>query len=103
MLGKLRSEGVEIRNKGIQQVKNQQMLSSWIEEYNDWNRRIIETLSRLSTGKAAWFETLDTFSATPISYPYIVNENHRMFLNVFTEKLRRLDMLLRDYLDIPQG
>ena len=55
-------------------------------------------LAKISEGTANWLKTLDT---APEPLGVFINEEHRRYVRVLNEKLKRLDKLLQKYLDLP--
>ncbi len=96
----LRTEGVQTRNKG-QKIGQTSLVRAWIEAYEDWNHRVIGSLSKLSKSQADWFETLDIVPRSGLILQTSDSE-HQKYFNIFCEKLRRLDKILRGYLHIAQ-
>jgi hypothetical protein len=98
-LAKLRTEGVALRNSG-ERIMDLGDLPAWIDSYRDWDERVLDVLGRLSKGKSEWLRTLNRM---PIhKFQNILNAEHELYLNVFEEKLRRLDTILRQYLELPE-
>jgi len=93
----LRTEGVALRNTG-EGLKDISAIPEWVENYKEWDKRVIDTLSKLSEGKAEWLRTLNRMPVR--KFPYL-NDDHALYLNVFEEKLKRLESLLGMYLDLP--
>lgn len=96
-LAELRTEGVKLRNFGTG-IKDPSTLSKWIKDYIEWDKTVIKTLSKLSKAQAGWFTTLDRM---PLNvFPTTLNSEHSRYLNIFEEKLKRLDKVLRSYLNL---
>jgi hypothetical protein len=97
-LGKLRSEGVDLRNKGMG-LQTAARVKRWHKQYDQWDVQMLSELAKISPGKAAWLKTLDKFIWTDPREGFVNDEHHRI-INVFNEKLRRLDGILKSYLNI---
>jgi len=96
-LAELRTEGVELRNFGTR-LPNPSALSKWIDDYTEWDRTVIKILGKLSKAQAAWFTTLDRMPLH--TFQNVINGEHSRYLNIFEEKLKRLDIVLRSYLNL---
>lgn len=96
-LAELRTAGVKLRNSGTG-LTDPNALSKWINDYTEWDKTVIKTLGKLSKAQAGWFTTLDRM---PLHvFQNIINSEHRRYLNIFEEKLKRLDLVLRSYLNL---
>jgi hypothetical protein len=98
---KMRQAGVELRNKGMR-LSSENEVPEWISSYEKWDTEMLMRLGRLDKEKAEWLRTLGTLPPSLMSYPYTYSDKHLLYLRVFTEKLDRLDTILRKYLDLPQ-
>jgi hypothetical protein len=98
VLAKLRTEGVALRNFGAS-LTDLTTLPSWIEQYQEWDGKVLNMLSKLSKGKAEWFRTLNRLPRYQFSNT--LNSEHVRYLGIFEEKLKRLELILGQYLDLP--
>lgn len=96
-LALMRTEGVKLRNSG-NQLTDQHLLANWQNDYIAWNEDVMKKLNHLSKGKAEWFRTLDKMPINPGRK--VLNSEHLRYLSIFDEKLSRLDLILRQYLNI---
>jgi hypothetical protein len=97
-LAKLRTEGVDLRNFG-ERLTDLTALPEWIARYNEWDTKVLSTLSKLSKGKSEWLRTLNRMPLH--QFPNTINTEHARYLNVFEEKLKRLEIILGQYLKLP--
>jgi hypothetical protein len=88
---------VKLRNFG-ERLTDINVLSNWINDYAEWDKTVIKILSKLSKAQAAWFTTLDRMPFR--TFQNIMNSEHNRYLNIFEEKLKRLDMVLRAFLNL---
>ena len=96
-LAELRTEGVKLRNFGTG-LTDSNALSKWINDYTEWDKTVIKTLGKLSKAQAGWFTTLDRMPLH--TFQNVINGEHNRYLNIFEEKLKRLDIVLRSYLNL---
>jgi len=96
-LAESRTEGVKLRNYGAG-LTDPNAISKWIDDYTEWDKTVIKTLSKLSKAQAAWFTTLDRMPLH--AFQNVINGEHNRYLNIFEEKLKRLDIVLRSYLNL---
>ena len=99
-LGSLRTEGVALRNKGMSLI-DKIGLSSWIQDFHNWDGKVLNTIQQASPDKAEWFRTLDRFQG--LNYPNALSQDHVRFLRIFDEKLRRLDIIIRENIGLPKA
>ncbi len=97
-LAKLRTEGVALRNSGAS-LADLAALPSWIENYREWDDKVLNMLGKLSKGKSEWLRTLNRLPRYQFSNT--LNSEHARYLGIFEEKLRRLELILGQYLDLP--
>ena len=97
-LAKLRTEGVALRNTG-ELLTNITALPDWIDSYRDWDAKVLNTLGKLSKGKAEWLRTLNRMPLYQFSN--VLNAEHARILRIFEEKLKRLEIILGQYLNLP--
>ncbi len=97
-LARLRTEGVALRNSG-ESLTDSATLPSWIEDYRQWEDQVLKTLGKLSKGKSEWLKTLNRLP--PYEFSHTLNSEHTRYLRVFEEKLKRLESILGQYLDLP--
>lgn len=99
-LAKLRTAGVKERNSGAN-VSNQDQLGAWIKQYEIWNAKMLRLAKKLSPGTADWLTTLDTMPLVPPIAPKVwVDDEHLRYARVWSEKLQRLDIVLRKHLGL---
>jgi hypothetical protein len=58
-LARLRTKGVEIRNRGIREIDTEQKWDAWRNEASNWNNDVIEALRKNNEADAEWFSVLD--------------------------------------------
>jgi len=97
-LGEDRTKGVRLRNS-LLAITTREEMDGVITRYNDWDAVMLETLALFSPGESAWLRTLDRM---PVAFGNFISDDHRRYVGVMNEKLRRLDMVLRKYLEIPK-
>jgi hypothetical protein len=97
-LAKLRTEGVALRNYGSG-LTDLAALPSWIDSYREWDDKVLNMLGKLSKGKSEWLRTLNRLPHYQFSHT--LNTEHARYLGIFEEKLRRLELILGQYLDLP--
>jgi hypothetical protein len=93
-LTKLRKAGIELRNSGIS-LSSPAELDSWLNEFETWNVQVLKLIRKLSKVRAGIIETLGNLPRG--GYPNAINDVHRLKLNVFDEKLKRLQTFLEEY------
>ena len=96
-LAQLRTSGVRLRNDGSR-LTDPNSLSKWINDYTNWDKAVLKTLGRLSKGKSEWLRTLDKMPTN--LGRRVIDSEHLRYLSIFDEKLIRLDMILRQYLNL---
>ena len=96
-LAELRTEGVKLRNFGTG-IADPNALSKWINDYTEWDKTVIKTVGKLSKAQAAWFTTLDRMPLH--NFQNTLNSEHSRYLNIFEEKLKRLDIVLKSHLNL---
>lgn len=96
ILGELRSEGVRIRNAWVR-LDDPDDLPDFQAIYEDWNERMLTTIRSLSPGQASWLRTLDRWRW---QHSRGLNNDHLRYLNIIDEKLRRLDIVMKQYLSL---
>jgi hypothetical protein len=97
-LAKLRTEGVALRNTG-ERLASIADLHTWIDNYRNWDTKVLNILGKLSKGKAEWLRTLNRMPLYKFSN--VLDSEHARFLRILEEKLRRLEIILGQYLDLP--
>lgn len=97
-LAQLRTSGVALRNSG-EQLKDINALTMWIEGYRVWDKNVLDMLGRLSKAKSEWLRTLNRMPQ--YRFQNILNDEHALYLNIFEEKLKRLESILESYLNLP--
>jgi hypothetical protein len=101
-LNQLRNDGYLLRNKGISKLKRSAQVKMWIAEFEQWNADMLLELGKLDEDKAEWLRLLGNLPESHMKYPRIVNFDHRLNLEIFDEKLLRLDKVLEDYRNLPK-
>lgn len=91
-LAKARTEGVILRNDGIG-VEDILDAKNWIEAFDQWDKRIIATISSFSKTEGEKFKVINRFNLTPGNLPTRIPAHNRK-LNVLEEKLARLEALI---------
>jgi hypothetical protein len=96
-LSALRSEGVEIRNRG--QHRSRDDLPGWIAETERWLQNVLTAISAIDEADAEWFRTLD---AVPTARVVVIPtaDAERRHIKAFNEhdyRLVRLDQLIQRY------
>jgi len=94
-LSMIRKEGVELRNFGNNQVKDNDAVLSWIKDYSIWDKKMIDKVKELSKAEAGQLETLDRFMLQQRLSD--VNFEHSKYLSMLNEKLTRLYNFIHDY------
>jgi hypothetical protein len=87
-LGELRAVGIEHRNKGTT-LLSESTMKKWREEQISWEHEVLSVLKDLSTEDYESFRYLDLFTKQR-PFPSAVNAEHRLYLQVYDEKLQRL-------------
>ncbi len=95
VLGELRAKGIVHRNSGSALLSNESM-EKWREEQLAWENEVLGALKELSTVDFENFRVLGLMR-NPRPFPYAINNKHRLFLQVYDEKLRRLDEIMKKY------
>ena len=92
-LAKLRTEGVDLRNRCVPLAMS---LSEWIAECQGWTGRVIETIKKISQADAEWFKTLD---AVPPPRLFLESSNPAQILTyrVHDFYLVKLEELIKKY------
>lgn len=91
-LAQLRTEGVEIRNRGSRGLSDEDRLR-WYEEVDAWERQVLRTAERLSPIEAESLRTLDTFEVRPYAELDDPRAIHRV--SMLSATLQRLDLLIQ--------
>ena len=98
-LAKLRSEGVAIRNRGLEEELQGDALNSWIEEMQKWEGRLYDKAGEFSPVEEERLRTLDL---VPVLNPNdflglrgkTISPAQRKILSETNETLKRLDRML---------
>jgi hypothetical protein len=96
-LAKLRTEGVEIRNKG-QTLKSD--LPRWIAESQQWMRKTVDAIREVDPADAEWFETLDAVPKPRVFMRPIDDEHAMEHFTAFSNHdfwLKKLEDLYQRY------
>ena len=96
-LAEYRTKGVELRNSG-ERLTDSRSLHKWINDYTEWDKNVMSTLAKLSKAKSEWYRTLDRM---PVHLDRkVIDQEHLRYLSIFDEKLKRLDLVLRQHLNL---
>ncbi len=96
-LAEYRTNGVALRNSG-ERLSDLRSLHEWINGYTEWDKNVLSTLAKLSKVQAEWYRTLDRM---PVQLDRkVLDQEHLRYLSIFDEKLKRLDIILRQYLNL---
>ena len=93
-LGKLREEGVALRNEG-RRLKQEKKVRGWIEKAKRWNKNVLSEIEKLSPSEAAIFSILDW-----VTFPTIgesLSFEHDLHLRMFSQRLIKLENLVLRY------
>jgi len=93
-LTKLRKVGIELRNHGAR-LADPAEFDQWNNEFETWNDQVIKLVKKVSKVRAGIIETLGNLPRG--GYPSAISDLHRLKLNVFDEKLRRLQVFLEEF------
>lgn len=93
-LANLRTTGFLLRNEG-KSKSNEKEVNNWIVDFEKWNELLVKTVKSYSPVRASMFEVVGNLPRG--GYPNAINERHRLKLNVFDEKLKRLQTLLEEH------
>jgi hypothetical protein len=94
-LGELRAEGVVLRNSGSS-LMSKDSIDKWRSGQLEWEGKVLGVLKNLSTYDCQNFNYLDTFTANRL-FPEAISNEHRKYLQVFDEKLKRLEKIIEKY------
>ena len=97
----IREKGYLLRNKGIH-LQDEFVVDFWIEEFEIWNIEMLNALSTIDKDKAKLLKVLGNLPRNTMTYAVVYSSNQLLKLDTFTEKLRRLDQIIEDYLKLPQ-
>ncbi len=95
VLGELRAKGIVHRNSGSRIISNESM-ERWRNEQLEWENEVLEILKDLSTVDYENFHILGLFGNRR-PFPEAISDNHRLYLQVYDEKLRRLEEIMKKY------
>jgi hypothetical protein len=99
-LAKLRTKGVDLRNK-VSTIETELQLETWIKAYEQWNTQLLRLAKKISPATADWLRTLDTMPARPpVQAVHWVNNEHIRYARIWSEKLQRLDIVIRGQLGL---
>jgi hypothetical protein len=91
-LRKLYKDGVSLWNKGMN-LDGVEEVEPWIKEFETWETMAIAVIEKRSELDVADFETLRLMPL--LQFPKAINERHVHYLRVFSEKLNRLNQIMR--------
>ena len=94
-LSDLRNEAVKARNDGAS-IKTEEQLEEWIKELNRWVKRVRRQMKKISPAQASYFQSLNRFTPEA-NYPNLINYNHLKHLQIYDERIRRLEAFLNSY------
>jgi hypothetical protein len=89
-LWRLRREGVEHRNQGIELAA----LAGWLEAYEAWRAEVLSQAGIVSEGLQAWLETLDRMGSPPQLSSQSANPDHQHKRTIMSEILVRMQAFL---------
>jgi hypothetical protein len=96
-LGELRAKGIVHRNSGSGgQIMSEKTLERWRKDQLAWEEEVLEILKELSTADYEDFHYLDLWGNRR-PFPAAFNDNQRLWLQVYDEKLRRLHEIIMRY------
>ncbi len=99
-LGEIRAEGVELRNRGSG-LLSLDSVNKWRIEQLHWEENTLVILKNLSTYDYEYFRYLDTFTPSR-EFPAAISIEHRKYLQVFDEKLKRLGEIIEKYSEVKE-
>ena len=113
-LAQLRTEGVRKRNQGdgfpthragdppveLTYQEKEAFVESWIEDFRNWTQEVHDEVEKLSPVQAEWWTTLGDVPQTT-QRRHLLNDAHVFNMNMFNERLHRLELLLERLGDGP--
>lgn len=93
-LGKLRVDGVHMRNKGMK-LKTKDEVANWIKEINAWQRKVISEIKGISSAEAEIFRTVDVITAK--RFQRAVNADHQKYLRVVSDRTENIKKLVQRF------
>jgi len=93
-LSLLRTEGVGIRNDGVNITVDN--LADWCIAAENWNERVKMALAEIDLAMSEWFRTLDAVPLPRIRLRSYVNFRHQKLYGEHDFRLHRLDKLIND-------
>jgi len=93
-LGKLRAEGVRLRNEARHEIEDEKQLQRWKVQESLWENKLIDAVRKLSPVDASFIETINEFA---------MKENHKSIgdltlqTGIINERLKRLEDFMRRY------
>jgi len=91
-LRKLYKDGVALWNRGMN-LGGVEEVEPWRKEFEVWEAMAIAVIEKRSELDAADFETLRLMPL--LKFPKAINERHAHYLRIFSEKLHRLNQIMR--------
>jgi hypothetical protein len=73
-----RTEGVKLRNLG-ERLTDSNSLPEWINDYIEWDRKVLNTLGKLSKAKSEWLRTLDRMPIQPVRWSRFFDKKRARF------------------------
>jgi hypothetical protein len=100
-LSRLRSEGVEKRNRGRENFATKDDFEKWRAEVLDWNQRVIKEIRNITEADAEWFSVLDVVYAPRLSMNTTPpapawHEDHKKHYGEHDERLKRLGEMIQN-------
>lgn len=96
----MREQGYLLRNSGMNLI-DEHHLKEWIREFRLWEEGMLFCVEMIDKDKAKVLKLLGNVPRGTMQYNRIFNDEHALILDVFTEKLIRLDKIIDDYLKFP--
>lgn len=93
-LARLRTEGVQLRNKGQKMGTDPKESQDWIAEFEDWNERVIKAISKISKADAEHWNILNRYN---VRIKETGTNKQKVKWSVLDEKIDRLEKLYEEY------
>ncbi len=98
-IARLRTRAVELRNRGLMEIKTEDDLASWMKERDQLREEMLGAVQKLSTHEALGFKTLGHLADNDIvvgQFSYLHAEHQRQ-VAFLTADARRLDEIRKRY------
>ncbi len=96
-LNEVRRKGYLLRNEGMKPMVEIQV-DEWLVRFNNWNGELIQAVEEVDRDKAQDLVILGNVPMSGMNYQNHINSVQRGYLEIMTEKLRRLDKIREDYM-----